>query len=109
MGGLCAAGVSLDAAQIAPMVTWGTSPDQGTTIDMSVPDPATENDATRKRSAIRALEYMGLQPGQQLDGLTISHAFIGEAPRITPARGPPLWNDCAAQETGEGVDAMPDW
>ena len=69
--------VSLDAAQIAPMVTWGTSPDQGTTIDMSVPDPATENDATRKRSAIRALEYMGLQPGQQLDGLTISHAFIG--------------------------------
>ena len=69
--------VSLDAAQIAPMVTWGTSPDQGATIDMSVPDPATENDATRKRSAIRALEYMGLQPGQQLDGLTISHAFIG--------------------------------
>ena len=32
-----------------------------------------------------------------------------EAPRITPARGPPLWDDCAAQETGEGVDAMPDW
>ena len=32
-----------------------------------------------------------------------------EAPRITPARGPSLWDDCAAQETGEGVDAMPDW
>ena len=69
--------VSLDAAQIAPMVTWGTSPDQGATIDMSVPDPATENDTTRKRSAVRALEYMGLQPRQQLEGLTISHAFIG--------------------------------
>ncbi len=32
-----------------------------------------------------------------------------EAPRITPARGTPLWDDCAAQEPGEGVDAMPDW
>ncbi len=31
------------------------------------------------------------------------------APRITPARGPPLWDDCGAQEPGEGVDAMPDW
>jgi len=69
--------VSLDAGLIAPMVTWGTSPDQGATIDMAVPDPATESDATRKRSAIRALEYMGLQPGQPLDGLAISHAFIG--------------------------------
>ena len=69
--------VSLDAGQIAPMVTWGTSPDQGATIDMAVPDPADESDATRKRSAVRALEYMGLQPGQPLDGLAISHAFIG--------------------------------
>ncbi len=31
------------------------------------------------------------------------------APRIIPARGPPLWDDCGAQEPGEGVDAMPDW
>ena len=69
--------VSLDASQISPMVTWGTSPDQGVTIDMAVPDPAAESDATRKRSAVRALEYMGLQPGQKLDGLAISHAFIG--------------------------------
>ncbi|HEX7891527.1 MAG TPA: 3-isopropylmalate dehydratase large subunit [Ramlibacter sp.] len=69
--------VTLDAAKIAPMVTWGTSPDQGATIAMTVPDPAVEGDPTRKRSAVRALEYMGLQPGQKLDGLPISHAFIG--------------------------------
>ena len=69
--------VSLDASRIAPMVTWGTSPDQGDTIAAGVPDPAQERDATRRRSAIRALEYMGLQPGQKLDGLAISHAFIG--------------------------------
>ena len=32
-----------------------------------------------------------------------------EAPRITPARGPPLWDDCGAQEAGEGLQALPDW
>jgi 3-isopropylmalate/(R)-2-methylmalate dehydratase large subunit len=69
--------VTLDASSIAPMVTWGTSPDQGATIETAVPDPAQESDATRQRSASRALEYMGLQPGQQLDGIPISHAFIG--------------------------------
>ncbi|HET8745952.1 MAG TPA: 3-isopropylmalate dehydratase large subunit [Ramlibacter sp.] len=69
--------VTLDASKIAPMVTWGTSPDQGATIAAAVPDPAQERDATKKRSAVRALEYMGLQPGQPLEGLAISHAFIG--------------------------------
>jgi 3-isopropylmalate/(R)-2-methylmalate dehydratase large subunit len=69
--------VVLDASRVAPMVTWGTSPDQGATIDTAVPDPASEPDTVKKRSATRALEYMGLQPGQKLDGLAISHAFIG--------------------------------
>ena len=76
-GAVFDAEVSLDASAIAPMVTWGTSPDQGGAIDAVVPDPAAEADATRRRSMSRALEYMGLQPGQRLDGLTISHAFIG--------------------------------
>jgi len=69
--------IAIDAGAIAPMVTWGTSPDQGATIDAVVPDPASESDPTRRRSAERALGYMGLQPGQRLDGLPISHAFIG--------------------------------
>jgi 3-isopropylmalate/(R)-2-methylmalate dehydratase large subunit len=69
--------VTLDAGTIAPIVTWGTSPDQGASIAMAVPDPAAERDPVKQRSATRALEYMGLQPGQQLDGLAISHAFIG--------------------------------
>lgn len=76
-GALFDAEVSLDAAAIAPMVTWGTSPDQGAGIDTAVPDPAAESDATRRRSMSRALEYMGLAPGQRLEGLPISHAFIG--------------------------------
>ena len=69
--------VQLDARAIEPMVTWGTSPDQGAPIGAAVPDPAQERDATRRRGMLRALEYMGLQPGQQLDGLAVSHAFIG--------------------------------
>jgi 3-isopropylmalate/(R)-2-methylmalate dehydratase large subunit len=76
-GAVFDAELTLDASAIAPMVTWGTSPDQGAAIDAAVPDPAGESDATRKRSMTRALEYMGLQPGERLDGLPISHAFIG--------------------------------
>jgi 3-isopropylmalate/(R)-2-methylmalate dehydratase large subunit len=69
--------VDLDAGMIAPMVTWGTSPDQGETVEGAVPDPAVEADPARRRGMARALEYMGLAPGQRLEGLPISHAFIG--------------------------------
>ena len=69
--------VSLDADAVLPMTTWGTSPDQGLGIDGVVPDPEQEADPIRRRGMARALDYMGLQPGQRLDGLPISHAFIG--------------------------------
>lgn len=69
--------VMLDASSIAPMVTWGTSPDQGVTIDAAVPDPEQECNLTRRRGMERALSYMGLHPGQRLDSVPISHAFIG--------------------------------
>ena len=69
--------VALDASALAPMVTWGTSPDQGVTIDGRVPDPAAESDPTRRHGMQRALQYMDLVPGQALAGLPISHAFIG--------------------------------
>ncbi|HST45453.1 MAG TPA: 3-isopropylmalate dehydratase large subunit, partial [Luteimonas sp.] len=69
--------VDLDASAIAPMVTWGTSPDQGATIDAAVPDPEVEEDPGLRLDMSRALTYMGLRPGQRLDGIGISHAFIG--------------------------------
>lgn len=69
--------VQLDAAAVAPMVTWGTSPDHGAAIDSVIPDPRKEADPIRQRSLSRALEYMGLVPGERLDGIPISHAFIG--------------------------------
>lgn len=69
--------VAIVATAIQPMVTWGTSPDQAAPIGARVPDPAGEADPIRRRDLQRALDYMGLEPGQRLDGIAISHAFIG--------------------------------
>jgi 3-isopropylmalate/(R)-2-methylmalate dehydratase large subunit len=69
--------VELDATDLLPRVTWGTSPDQGVAINGVVPDPQAERNPTQRSSMERALRYMALQPGQRLEGLPISHAFIG--------------------------------
>jgi 3-isopropylmalate/(R)-2-methylmalate dehydratase large subunit len=69
--------VSLNASTLAPRVTWGTSPDHGVPIDGVVPHPENEADLQRRQGMQRALAYMDLQPGQALQGLPISHAFIG--------------------------------
>ncbi|PUE61411.1 3-isopropylmalate dehydratase large subunit [Limnohabitans sp. 2KL-17] len=69
--------VSLNASTLAPRVTWGTSPDHGVSIDGVVPHPENEADLQRRQGMQRALAYMDLQPGQALQGLPISHAFIG--------------------------------
>ena len=59
--------VSLDAGDISPMVTWGTSPEDAMPITGRVPDPADVADADRRESMRRALAYMGLVPGTALD------------------------------------------
>lgn len=69
--------VELSAAEIAPMVSWGTSPDQALAISGQVPDPLAESDASRRKDLQRALQYMGLRAGQPLNSISISHAFIG--------------------------------
>lgn len=69
--------VELDASELIPMVTWGTSPDQAAPIGACVPDPADEPDAIRRMDLKRALRYMGLEPGTPLTEIAISHAFIG--------------------------------
>jgi 3-isopropylmalate/(R)-2-methylmalate dehydratase large subunit len=69
--------VDLDAAQLVPQVTWGTSPEMVLGIDERVPDPDREKD-TNKRAAIeRALQYMGLEPGKALNDLYVDKVFIG--------------------------------
>ncbi|SEH99854.1 3-isopropylmalate/(R)-2-methylmalate dehydratase large subunit [Paracoccus alkenifer] len=69
--------ITLDGAAIAPMVTWGTSPDDAVPITGRVPDPAGMADDDKRKSAAKALEYMGLTPGTPLDGLPIDRVFLG--------------------------------
>ena len=69
--------VSLDAAAIAPLVTWGTSPEHVAPITGTVPDPADFHDPAKRAAAERALAYMGLAPGTRLEDVAISHVFIG--------------------------------
>jgi 3-isopropylmalate/(R)-2-methylmalate dehydratase large subunit len=69
--------VTLDAAAIAPVVTWGTTPDDALPIDASAPDPARENDPARAQYIREALEYMGISPGKRLIDIAIDRVFIG--------------------------------
>ena len=69
--------VDLDAAEIAPMVTWGTSPEAAAPITARVPDPAEAPDATRRDNMERALAYMDLKPGTPLADIAIDRVFLG--------------------------------
>jgi len=69
--------VTLNAADIAPMVTWGTTPEAVVPITGVVPDPAAVADEGRRSQMQRMLEYMALAPGQRLQDLPIDVVFIG--------------------------------
>jgi 3-isopropylmalate/(R)-2-methylmalate dehydratase large subunit len=69
--------VTLDAKSIAPIVTWGTSPEDALPIDASVPDPARESDEARAKYLRGALEYMGIAPGKKLTDIAVDRVFIG--------------------------------
>ena len=69
--------VSLDAAALTPHVSWGTNPGQVASIDANVPSPDDFTDATTRQTVARALEYMGLTPGQRLRDVAVDTVFIG--------------------------------
>jgi len=69
--------VKVDAKSIAPIVTWGTSPEDALPIDASVPDPAHEADEARAKYLRGALEYMGIAPGKKLTDIVVDRVFIG--------------------------------
>lgn len=69
--------VELDATQIIPQVTWGTSPEMVTGIDARVPDPEKEKDPNKRGAMERALQYMGLQPGKPMNDIHVDKVFIG--------------------------------
>jgi 3-isopropylmalate/(R)-2-methylmalate dehydratase large subunit len=69
--------IHIDAGAIAPMVTWGTTPEDASAITGRVPDPATLADPDRREAMARALDYMGLAPGTALEDVAIDRVFIG--------------------------------
>jgi len=69
--------VRIDASQLAPMVTWGTSPEDVTSIDGAVPDPALIVDPTARSQMEGKLSYMGLKAGQRLRDIKVDVVFIG--------------------------------
>lgn len=69
--------VVIEAAELAPFVTWGTNPGQGAPLSAQVPDPASFDDASERHAAEKALEYMGLTAGQPLREIAVDTVFVG--------------------------------
>ncbi|MEE8559173.1 MAG: 3-isopropylmalate dehydratase large subunit [Alphaproteobacteria bacterium] len=105
-GAVYDADVALRAEDIAPLVTWGTSPEHVLSITGSVPDPAEQPDGNRRRAMERALEYMALKPGTPLQEINIDTAFIGSC---TNSRIEDLRSAAAVvkgRKVAQGVRAM---
>jgi 3-isopropylmalate/(R)-2-methylmalate dehydratase large subunit len=69
--------VTIDAADIAPSVTWGTSPEDVLPITGSIPDPASFTDPSKQVAAQKSLDYMGLSAGTKLTEIEVQNIFIG--------------------------------
>jgi 3-isopropylmalate/(R)-2-methylmalate dehydratase large subunit len=98
--------VALDAATIAPMVTWGTNPEKVVPITGSVPDPADVSDPDEQAQMQRMLDYMGLQPGQRMADLAVDVVFIGSCTngRIEDLRA--AAKVAAGRQVASGVRAL---
>jgi 3-isopropylmalate/(R)-2-methylmalate dehydratase large subunit len=97
---------SIDVSEVGPQITWGTSPQHVIGIDQRIPDPFKLPDPEARANALRALSYMGLKAGDQLDGLPIQYVFIGSC---TNSRLPDLRAAAAVvrgQRVAQGVRAM---
>jgi 3-isopropylmalate/(R)-2-methylmalate dehydratase large subunit len=69
--------VVIDAAEIAPSLTWGTSPEDVVSITDVVPDPESFADPSKQAAARKSLDYMGLAPGMRMQDVPVQHVFIG--------------------------------
>ncbi|MBX3666310.1 MAG: 3-isopropylmalate dehydratase large subunit [Burkholderiales bacterium] len=96
--------VALDAAQIAPMVTWGVNPEMAAVVGGAVPDPKNAPDERRRSDWTMALDYMGLKAGMALTDIRIDRVFIGSCTngRIEDIR-------TAAEVAKRGKAVVPAW
>jgi 3-isopropylmalate/(R)-2-methylmalate dehydratase large subunit len=69
--------VTIDASSLIPHVTWGVNPAQTVRVDSFVPSPDSFDNPQQRESTIRALDYMGLEPGTAISDITIDHVFLG--------------------------------
>jgi 3-isopropylmalate/(R)-2-methylmalate dehydratase large subunit len=69
--------IDIDASHVHATITWGTSPEQAAPINGRVPRPEEIEDPVKREAAVRALTYMGLEPGQKLLGVPVDRVFIG--------------------------------
>jgi len=98
--------IVIECRDIVPQITWGTSPQHEIGIDGLVPDPAEEPDTNRRQSMERALDYMDLRPGMQLEGLPIDAAFIGSCTNSRLSDLRTAANILAGQKVAEHVNAI---
>ena len=98
--------VRLDAANLPPIVTWGTSPEDVISVAGVVPNPDDIQDENKRLSKWRALEYMGLKPGTKITDITLDRVFIGSCTngRIEDLRA--VAKVVEGRKVNEAVNAM---
>jgi 3-isopropylmalate/(R)-2-methylmalate dehydratase large subunit len=69
--------LTIDITNLEPQVTWGTNPSQVVSVNSKIPDPNDFEDEVQRKAAIKALEYMGLQPGIKITDIKVDRVFIG--------------------------------